>query len=216
MAEKLTLPDGSPVELDFATKLEREFHEAMAAPAQDEPAHAAPPRKDPEAPYGYNKRTGEPNKRAPGPGRPAHDKPRVAASSSATGKTETPDEIDARRASGVAGLFQIGSAGTLMMYQRTENIAWQADTIVLSTNAEQAGQVLADTAKQSPGIARLVDMVTAAGPYAALVTFGISITAQLTSNHGIGVGRMLGAQTPEDLVAEFEQAQDADSASRTE
>jgi hypothetical protein len=208
MAEGLQTLDGQPVELAEA---EREFHAAMAAPAQDEPAHAAPPKKDAEAPYG-RKADGTPRKRAPGPGRPAHDKPRVASASSATGKTETLEEVAKRRKDGVAGLVQITAAGTLMMHQRTGEISWQADTITLTTYTEPLADAVEQTCAYSASFARLVDKVTGIGPFAALTSVGLGLAAQLASNHGIQFGRMLGAAAPQDVIAEFESA-NADSAS---
>jgi hypothetical protein len=99
------------------------------------------------------------------------------------------------------------------MYQRTEQISWQADTITLTTYSEPLADAIDQTCAYSPAFARLVDKVTGIGPFAALTTVGLGLAAQLASNHGITVGRMLGAAAPQDVIAEFEQS-NADTAPR--
>lgn len=86
MAEGLRTAEGAPV---AAPPVEQEFaalQAAQAAKADEEVEHAAPPKKDPEAPYGRTA-DGKP-KKGPGgrpPKRKAADAPRVAAPSAADG-----------------------------------------------------------------------------------------------------------------------------------
>jgi hypothetical protein len=202
MPEGLQTPAGDKVELDH------DFAAAMAAPESDEPIATAPPRRDREAPYG-RKLDGSP-KAGPG-GRPARskdDKARVTSTPSGA-KAESKEDAHARRVSGVSGLVQAVSIAPLMMYQRTQGKAWQADVITLTSSADPLAQACADTAEVSPSFAKLVDSVSNVGPYTALVSVGLGIGAQLLANHGVAIGRALGATNPDELIAEFEKATDA-------
>jgi len=193
MAEGLQTPDGQKVEVT-----EQDFARAMAAPEPDEPVAAAPPRKDPEAPYGRTK-DGQP-KRGPG-GRPArYDAPRAAKTAPAP-VTETPLQADKRRNDGIKGLVQMASAGTLIMHQRTGSDAFLADTLTLTASAEPLADAVAETCKVNASFAKLVDRVTSVGPYGVLISVGIGITAQLAANHGLGIGRLLGGRDPADIIA---------------
>ncbi len=197
---------GKPVDVDSA---EREFHAAMAAPAADEPLAAAPPKRDADAPYG-RKADGSARKRPAGPGRSrarTQSSPAVAAA----GKSETAAESRQRRAEGVAGLFQIGSAATFLIYQRTDVKAWYADTLTLAAHARPAGLAIADVCEANPKFAATIDKITAAGPYAALLTVGFNLSAQLASNHGITAARAVGAKSPEDVIAEHESTGNTES-----
>lgn len=208
MTEGLQTPDGENVKLD------QEFARSMAAPEPDEPIASAPPRKDPDAPHGRTK-DGEP-KKGPG-GRPPkseHDKPRVRK------RTSTPDDSTPApapqthddRVEGVQGLVQLVSLVPMTLYLRTEDKSWYADCITLDAASEPLAKAVADTADKNAGFARLVDKATAAGPYAALVSVGISFTAQLAANHGVTMAKALGAKDRDELIAEFEKAASAGDA----
>src|SRR6202035_1779987 len=122
MSAMLVGPDGRIIELD---EHEREFARAMAEPTPDTPAAPAPPKIDPAAPFGYNKKTGEPNKRRPGPGKPPRARVQSGASGDAGGTPETPQDRTQRRTDGVKGLVQTAAAGCLAVSLRAGD-AWKA------------------------------------------------------------------------------------------
>lgn len=89
MAEGLATPDGTSLGIGAAVEGEEGFAAAMAAPEPD--SIPAPPKKDPDAPYGRTK-DGMP-KKGPG-GRPARDKaeqPRVTTTAAAQPAASLPD-----------------------------------------------------------------------------------------------------------------------------
>jgi hypothetical protein len=201
MAEGLSTPDGEKVKLD------QDFAAAMAAPEPDEPLAAAPPKKDPDAPFGRTK-DGTP-KKAPG-GRPPkgpHDKPRVTATTPKPSEPKAAQALAESRREGVKGLVQIVSVAPLMLFQRTQNPAFMADTITLNESAEPLAEAVVKTCEVSDSFAALVDKVTAAGPYAALVSVGVNIGAQLMANHGMAVGKALGAKSRDEVLAPFIEQQ---------
>lgn len=212
------MPEGLQTASGEVVDLDHEFALAMATPEPGEPVAPSPPRKvtDPDAPYGRTK-DGTP-KRAPG-GRPpksAYDNPRVTKSplppADAKQAKADPAALRKQRAEGVQGVVQIAAAGTLMLHQRTGKDSWKADTLTLTTYAEPLGQAVADTCESNSSFAALVDKVTSAGPYAALVSVGIGLGAQLMANHGMGIGRALGAADPADVIAQFEREQEVANA----
>jgi hypothetical protein len=200
VSEALKTPTGDIIALEDANVA---FARAMAAPEPDEPAPPSPPRKDAEAPYG-RRADGTP-KKGPG-GRPAkdrHDKPRTGPQQHSPAKTPVdPAAVKALRVEGVKGLVQVVGVVPLMMHQRTGNKAWLADTIALSGSAEPLANAVADTCEVNPAFAAAVDKLSNAGPYAALITVGVSVAAQLAANHGMTFGKALGAKDPEDLISE--------------
>jgi len=208
MAEGLQTPDGQKVEVT-----EQDFARAMAAPEPDEPVAAAPPRKDPLAPYGLTK-DGQP-KRGPG-GRPArYDAPRAAKAAPATAGAESPQAAAKRRSDGVKGFVQSAATGTAFVYTLTQDTAFYADSITLTSFAEPLAEACAQTAAVSPGFAKLIDKIAKVGPYGALTTVVLGLSAQLAANHGVRLP-LPGVMAPADLIAAFErqnEPQDAADAS---
>ena len=186
-------PDGAPVGLDPADA-EREFARAMAA---TDPEPAAPPKRskpaDGEAP------------KAPR-GRP----PKSARAPQAVKKVPSPQD-DAARKAGVQGLAQIGGLFCLMLDSRTpdSNVSFRADAITLANAAEPIADAVVEVAKNNAQFAAVLDKVTAAGPYTALIGVGFQVGAQLARNHGLKQAEMLGARAPEVLLAEVEAAHQA-------
>jgi hypothetical protein len=84
--------------------------------------------------------------------------------------------------------------------------------VTLSSNAEAIGNAVAETASANAQFASVVDKITAAGPYAALVDVAFSDGGQLARNHGVKAAEMLGAQAPEQLVAGLETPEVANDA----
>ena len=184
MPEGLITPDGKSVDLD------QEFARAMAAPDSSEPIAEKPPKAEPKAP---------PRARV------KRDAPRVEKTAPAPKPTTlSPQALAKQRSDGIKGVVQLTSVLPLMAYQRTGKKAWMADTVTLTRSANALADACVQTAAVSPGFGKLIDSVTNVGPYAALVGVTVSITAQLMANHGMAVGRALGASDPADLIAEFE------------
>lgn len=189
---ELKTPDGTPVDLDAS---EIEFAKSMAAPVADVPA---PPKMTEADKAEAAKAKTEPKRRGRSP---KADRARIEPAKAITAKT-TP-ELDKTRREGVQGLVQIAATVCLVLDQRTPDtsIAFRADAVTLSSNAEAIGSAVAETARSSEQFARAVDKITAAGPYAALVGVAFSVGGQLARNHGVRAAEMLGATPPEQLVA---------------
>jgi hypothetical protein len=207
MTEALKTADGKPVDLDTS---ERQFHAAMAAPAADEPIAPAPPKVDHDAPHG-RKQDGTPRKRAPGPGRPRTAKP-------APGKATTPESpqaVSQRRTDGVESLVNVGAAVCLGVSTRLGD-AYKADALVLSSAAKPLALACGEVAEQDPRFAKILDRITASGPYAALAATAVPIVAQLAMNHGVKAMAALNAVPPEQLLAQLDEVvPDAGSESAT-
>jgi hypothetical protein len=187
VAEGLQQPDGTPVDAD---KVNRQFAESMAAPPADD--IPAPPRREPEQPSERPKRPRSPRARA------AASKP----SGRATGAA-----LDKQRREGVRGLVQVAAGGCLVMDQRTAGDAYRADALTLASNADELADACVATAAASDSFGRVLDRVTSAGPYAALITVSVSVGAQIARNHGVKSAEMMGAVPPETLLkADGEQA----------
>lgn len=194
MAEGVTTLDGKAVAVDAP---DVEFARAMAAPVADD--SLAPPRR------------AEPVTEAPKPKRgrpPKSDKPRVSAAPAKP--AAAPAESDRQRADGVRGFAQVGAGIALMMDARTppQNIAWRADAVTLANAAEPLANACAEVARSNAAFAAVLDKVTAAGPYSALVAVGVQVAGQLALNHGVAVGRMFGAVEPAKLVASVAESDD--------
>lgn len=188
MPEGIVTPDGTPVDIDpaEAEKIEQTFAKAMSDP--DPAKEKAPPRRAQRTQAASNA-TDKPRVRR-GPGRPP--KADTAA------KKETPVVSRADRVTAVKGLVQLTSTGLVIASNRVKNpVPYQADAVVLSSNADPLADAIADAADQDARIAALIDKVASAGPYAALVTVTIGIGLQVARNHGAPIP---GTHAPEDIV----------------
>jgi hypothetical protein len=193
--EGLQAPDGTPIDLAEANK---EFAEAMAATPGE--VTDAPPKHKPENPVAAPKRPrGRPRK---------DDRARVSAGSTAPPKADP--EADARRGDGVRGLVQMAAGLCLVADSRTpdKNIAFRADAVTLAASSDALATACVETAKHSASFAAALDKVTQAGPYAALISVTLGLGAQLARNHGVKAGEMLGAKSPEDVLAALEAEDD--------
>jgi hypothetical protein len=200
---ELKTPDGTPVDLQAS---EIEFAKSMSAPVADVPA---PPKMTEADKAEVERVKAEPKRR----GRPPKaDRARIEPVKAIPVKS-TP-ELDKTRRDGVQGLVQIAATVCLVLDQRTPdaNIAFKADAVTLASNAEAIGSAVAETAKSNEQFARVVDKVTAAGPYAALVGVAFSVGGQLARNHGVKAAEMLGATPPEQLVAGLDTPEVANDA----
>jgi hypothetical protein len=200
MTETLTGPDGQAVALD---DLERQFHATMAAPEQTEPVAPAPQRVDHEAPYG-RKADGTPRQKPAGPGRPAKARTQSKPASDKGKTPETPQDVSDRRTAGVESLVNVGAALCLGISVRGGD-AFKADAVTLSASAKPLAQACTAVAEQDPRFARILDKITASGPYAALAATAVPIVAQLAMNHGVTAMRALNAVPPEELLRQLDE-----------
>jgi hypothetical protein len=197
MGEGLQTPGGKPVE---AAEVERDFARAMAADTKDA---SDLPRKSPDADAAKTapKRRGRP---------PKAERARVISSAPAAA---TGAQSDAERREGVKGLVQLGAGVCALVGQQTDSVAFKADAVTLATASDPIAQAVSDTAAKNAQFARVVDKVTQAGPYAALigVTFGVGV--QIARNHGVKAAEMMGAVAPEKLLSEGESKEPVEDGS---
>jgi hypothetical protein len=105
-------------------------------------------------------------KRKPGPGRP----PGAASAKAAEAKKN-------ERAEGLNGIFQITTFGLMMTGQVADAGAVSIHGPTISGNA-------AELADQDARIAKIIDYITAAGPYMALLSVSMPLVLQIMVNHG--------------------------------
>lgn len=168
MAEGLQTEDGTPIDVPPVGKPtpEQEWAAAMAAPEPDEPTAPAPPKKDPEAPYG-RKADGSP-KKGPG-GRPPKkdqqvkaEKPRVQTRKDFTGPL---DDL-ARLGWGVLAVSSPADAAALKVHAPGMVQAWNA------------------LAQENAAVARGIEWLTTGSAYGAVVMATVPMVLQVLANHG--------------------------------
>jgi len=198
MPEGLLTIDGKPIDVEAA---QENFDRLMAEPPEGETTDLPKKPAEPKA------------KAAP----TKHSKPRTATRAAAKPAAAAPasPELTQRRTEGVAGILQMGAAACMAMDMRTPDtdLSWRADAVTLALNAEPFAKAVADTAANNAQFARIVDKITTAGPYAALVTAGLSMAAQIAANHGVKAATAIGAVPPDVLLSQFEQQEKANDGS---
>jgi hypothetical protein len=157
MAEGLTLADGTPVDIDAAGQ---QFAAAMAAPEPGEaPDYPAPPRKDPEAPYGYMDDGVTPKKAM---GRPKSDpasKPRTAKTVPAAPPRGSKSSAVAEARDYTQGLTDVGTAVWVglagLPWTRPYSVLWRAQVPAMArawnAAAQENAQVRVKVAKIASG-----------------------------------------------------------------
>jgi len=101
------------------------------------------------------------------------------------------------RRQGLAGLAQVAQMGCLAF-------GLKADAAAIGMHSGPLLTEVAKLAEAQPAIARWVDPLIVAGPYAALVGAAIPLIAQLAANHRMGAMTNLGAVPPEVLEARMD------------
>jgi hypothetical protein len=189
--EGLVTPDGKPVDVDAAEQIERDFARAQSTAPTDTPSPPKKPATDGTEPA-------KPKRGRP----PKSEQPRVTAAPPAA----SAPALDKQRLEGVKGFAQIGAGLCLMLDARTPDadVSWRADAVTLANAAEPLAAACVEVAKQNSGFAAALDKVTKVGPYGALISVGLGLAGQLARNHGIKAGEMLGAVSPEALLASLE------------
>jgi hypothetical protein len=165
VAEGLSGPDGRTLDVD------QQFAASMAAPpAPNGHEPSAPPARDPEAPYG---------RRADGSPKAKPGRRRTEAEAPRTGPIPGPRLAPTREAreQALGGLLQVIAMPCLAVP------ALRADAGALSIHGPGMVTAAAAVAEVDPKFAGLVDKLTVAGPYGALIVAGIPLAAQLIRNH---------------------------------
>jgi len=182
---ELQTPDGDKIEAARA-EINAGFDSAMNS---DEPAPAAPPRKQPPpaAPGASQPRAkrGRP---------PKDDTPRTAPKGAPVTLTD-----DQRRA-GAKGLAQVTAGVAMVAAKATGNMAFAADAVTIVSHGDALADACVETAKASPAFAAALDKVCAAGPYAAMIGVGVAIVSQLARNHKPALA-IPGTVHPSELLA---------------
>lgn len=102
------------------------------------------------------------------------------------------------RYQGVQGIGQLIQGGLML----TKNYA---DAAAVGMHWDGVAKEVATLAEAEPAVARIVDLVIQAGPYAGLIAAVMPLAMQLAANHGmIPSGGMSGVVPPEVLQSQME------------
>lgn len=182
----LETADGKPVTVPDPDEVNRDFARSMSDPAPGE-QEKPPPKRRQRAPDEGD---------APRPRRsrpPKEQAPQVAA-------------LDAgQRASGVKGLVQLGAGLALLMARATGKDAFKADAVMIASSADEIAGACVQTAAADARFAAVLDKVCSAGPYAALISVGVSVGTQVARNHKPAL-IIPGTVDPAELLANMESA----------
>jgi len=206
MPEGLTTAAGQKLGTAAAGADTSAFDEAIAAAAADKvlPEHQPPRREKPvptaEEATALRREAAKPKREAKPRTAPEKPKPRKSAA-----------DVRSDRVEGVKGLVQLSAVVCLAIDQRTPetDISYRADALTLVNNADAIATAVADTCDSNESLARVIDYVTQAGPYAALVGVMFSVGAQIARNHGVQAAKALGTKSPEEIIAEATEVQQA-------
>jgi hypothetical protein len=193
----LTTEDGRAVDATaVADTINAQFSQAMNS---DQPETQAPPKRPDKTPdTAAPKRRGRP---------PKSEQARTTAGpAAAAGGLD-----DAARAKGVAGWVQIGAGLTLAAGRATGNAALYADAVTIASAAPQLADACVQVAKNDARFAAALDKVCSSGPYAALVSVGVSVGLQCLRNHRPGLA-LPGTVSPEYLLATAREEATEDAA----
>jgi predicted flap endonuclease-1-like 5' DNA nuclease len=190
MPEGLMTAAGESVDLDDS---ERVFAAAMAAPSPDSPEFASPPKKDPDAPWGY-KADGTAKK---APGRPRKDTARVQAgpvpAPAAPSKPKLPGKPK-DYAEELTGLVQL-SWGLLATFS-------PADAAAVKIHGPGMVKAWNQAAQENAMVAKGIDWLTSGGVWGAVVMATAPFALQVAANHGAKVPALggMGMATPDQLA----------------
>lgn len=161
----LETPGGKPVDV---TPVDPDAVNAAFRSAMDDdgPDEQAPPKRAPRQPDGGGA------------------KPRTSKSEKSRTTAKPAVALDdAQRAAGVQGLAQIGAGFALMLGRATGRDAYQADAVTVASAAPQIADACVQVAKTDAKFAAALDKVCSSGPYAALISVGVSVGMQVMRNH---------------------------------
>jgi hypothetical protein len=184
---ELATADGRPLNVaaDSPEAVNAAFSEAMNSDPGD--AGQAPPKRQPKP--------AEPEQGKRGPGRPKkEDKSRTTAAAPVAALS------DRARSEGVKGIAQIGAGIAMMIGKATKTEAFEADAVVIVSNAEQFADACIQTAHADAAFAARLDKLCAVGPYGALIAVGVGVATQCARNHRPGLN-IPGTVDPRELLA---------------
>jgi hypothetical protein len=119
---------------------------------------------------------------------PAKTKP----STSSTVKKSSSVSITEQRTEALSGLGQIAQAVLIASKQ-------YADAGALGIHWDNISREVATLAEKQESVAKLIDPLLQAGPYAALIAVVLPLGLQLAVNHGVGNPGMMGT-VPKELL----------------
>lgn len=106
-----------------------------------------------------------------------------------------------KRTSDLIGFFSAAGFAVGIVGARSQSLALTADAITISQHAAPLSVALVETAENNERFARIIDMLTAAGPYAALFSAVLPLGLQIGTNHGaVPPIPEIGTVSPHDLV----------------
>jgi hypothetical protein len=100
------------------------------------------------------------------------------------------------------GLVQLPASMLFMAGQARGNQPLTADAAALLLHGDALADGIAGLAEQDVRVARLLEKISAVGPYSALITPALAITLQMATNHKrVPVGTM-GTVSPDELISQ--------------
>lgn len=169
MPEGMVGPGGQAIDIDAA---EAAFAEAMAAPAAGEaPEYSAPPRRDPEAPYG-RRVDGTPKAKPGQKGRSVGNEKARVRSGQPVAAAAPKDRTEV-----LGGLLQLISIPLMAVPEL------RPDAAALAMHGPGVVTALNTAASADPRLGGLIDRLVTVGPYGALVAAVVPLAAQLLRNH---------------------------------
>lgn len=163
------------------------------------------PRETTTSDWGLNSR-GKPYKRDPAS---YASRRRNSTGGTAPKRRATPNRVNSeavtqQRAQSVFDVLTVPVAGLAVAGQAANSKPLIADAIILGRAAPQIATAVAQVADQDDRVAAIVDKLVQTSPYAALFTAIIPVVVQVAANHSpklVGVARMAGAQSVDDIIA---------------
>ncbi|HET7637452.1 MAG TPA: hypothetical protein VFK47_01805, partial [Ktedonobacteraceae bacterium] len=91
-------------------------------------------------------------------------------------------------AESVKGIFQLATVPLVVAGQKSD--AAMADVIAIGMHADNIANAVETIANENPAIARALDNLTKAGPYAVLVAAVVPFAIQIAANHKLIPGQV--------------------------
>jgi hypothetical protein len=116
-----------------------------------------------------------------------------------TGKAAPSALSHGQRVEGLKGIGQVVAGLALMGAKATGSAALAADAIAVVNTSEDGAEAFAALADTDPRFAGWVDKVCAAGPYSAIIAWGVGLGTQLWRNHKPSM-QLPGTVHPDELL----------------